>query len=571
MPDDSRLVTCDRCAFPTPSDRSNCQGCGAPLPEHLRTAVPKGEAPRAAGPATRWAGIQGERVEVRAPTRIVRERRFMSAEAPAAPAPPAPASPAPAPPVPGPAPKLPEELVGAVVDGHYRIVAKLGEGGMGVVFDAFDLNLERRVAMKVIQANLRENPSFVERFRREAKIVAQLKHPNLLECYDFGVDETLGALYMILPLLEGTSLDKVLKDGGALAPARAIGIARQMLGALECAHERCIIHRDIKPANIFLEQTANGEQVKLLDFGLAHDEIASMFAKSGAALTNTGTLLGTPAYMSPEQIAVKGITALSDVYAAGCVVYEMLTGRPVFGGESIGDIVAKQLRDAPPVDPLRDQLIPGEIERVVLKALAKKPADRHASARSFCSALEEAARYEPTMSLPPPPAVVAPAAPPSPAPALPRPAPPPSRRVAPPARAIAPSEPAPPQGPLTTGEWVGMLDLAAPAVPAPPPVAPTPRAEPAQTPPRAPLPAAPPPSSGRHPAIELDGRRSPTASGASTQRFSTSEILRVPRVAPTARAPQTGPGARDEDVVAWLSCAPLPPFALGASPVVKIG
>ena len=529
MAEESRLVTCERCSFPTASDRANCQGCGAPVPDRLRTDIIR-LPPRATGPATRSAGIQGERIEVRAPTRIVRERRFVTQSEAAAstPAPDAPPVSTSTPPKTA-RPRTPEELIGATVDGHYKIVKKLGEGGMGVVFETFDTNLERKVAMKVIQADLRENPMFVERFRREAKIIAQLKHPRLVECYDFGADESLGALYMILPLLEGVSLDAVLGKG-PLEPARAVAIARQSLEALEFAHERGIVHRDVKPANIFLEKTPSGESVKILDFGLAREELAGIFAGGAATLTHTGMFIGTPAYMAPEQIAGKGITGLSDVYAMGCVLYEMLTGLPPFTGDSVGDVVAKQLRDLPSADPLRAERIPGEIERVVLKALSKKPSDRHAGARSFRLALEEAAGHEPTSAKSPARSVVVP---PRPAPAKAPPAPPP---------------PARPEPALTTGEFLGLLDLAEP--------------EPKK-------PGGPP---ARKDTALPDPRTTTPGSGTQTKQLRPSEMLRLPKASPKAGAPPKKPeGATEERIVAWVWCDPLPPFPLGLTPVVKIG
>jgi serine/threonine protein kinase len=523
MSEESRLVTCERCSFPTPSDRANCQGCGAPVPERLRTDVIK-LPPKAMGPATRSAGIQGEKIEVRAPTRIVRERRFMGGASESQVSPPTPdpipLSPA-APPKAAARPRTPDELIGATVDGHYKIVKKLGEGGMGVVFETFDTNLERKVAMKVIQANLRENPMFVERFRREAKIIAQLRHPNLVDCYDFGADESLGALYMILTLLEGISLDQVLAKG-AVDPARAVAIASQTLGALEFAHERGIVHRDVKPANIFLEKTPGGETVKVLDFGLAREEMQGIFAGGGNTLTHTGMFIGTPAYMAPEQIAGKGITGLSDVYAMGCVLYEMLVGRPPFTGDSVGDVVAKQLRDAPRPEPLRAQHVSPELERVVLKALAKKPADRHAGARSFRLALEEAPLQAPAGAKPPGRSVVLP------------PKSGPTKAAAPPAKTKDPA--------LTTGEFMGLMDIATPDAKKPNTAPPDPRAD---TP----------------------------GSGSQTRQLRPSELLRLPKASPKAGAPppKKQDAANEERIVAWVWCDPLPPFPLGVTPVVKIG
>ena len=282
------------------------------------------------------------------------------------------------------------EMIGSVVNGTYKLVSKLGEGGMGTVYAARDLNLERDVAVKVIREEMREKAPIVARFRREAQSIAAIKHPNVLDCYAFGVDDTLGVLYMVTPLLEGESLHEAMEKTERFPAERAVKIADQICAGLQAAHARGIVHRDLKPANIFLENGPEGERVKLIDFGLALPTATESSESKSPQITRAGGLIGTPTYMSPEQVQGKDVTALSDLYSLGLVLYQILTGTVAFAGDSVADVLAKQLRDPPPLQPLRDCGIPAALEKAILKATAKRPQDRFDSAKSFAEALRAA-------------------------------------------------------------------------------------------------------------------------------------------------------------------------------------
>ncbi|MGA2261594.1 MAG: serine/threonine-protein kinase, partial [Acidobacteriota bacterium] len=215
---------------------------------------------------------------------------------------------------------------------HYRIIEKLGQGGMGEVFLAEDSHLNRRVAIKVLPDAFARDPERLARFEREAKLLASLSHPNIAAIY--GLEKTDGSPFLVMELAEGETLaQRVAK--GPLAVDEALEVCRQIAEGLECAHEQGIIHRDLKPANV--KVTPNGK-VKVLDFGLAkafQSETAAPDASKSPTITEqmtrAGVILGTAAYMSPEQARGKPVDARTDVWAFGCVLYELLTGRCVFG------------------------------------------------------------------------------------------------------------------------------------------------------------------------------------------------------------------------------------------------
>jgi serine/threonine protein kinase/tetratricopeptide (TPR) repeat protein len=286
-------------------------------------------------------------------------------------------------------------LVGTDLDGKYRIKALLGRGGMGAVYRATQLALKRDVAIKIVRNELHAPPATIKRFEREATIVARLRHPNVIVVYDFGWTESVGA-YLVMELLSGRSLRDELGAAGRLAPRRAPEILRQVCDGLEAAHAEGVVHRDLKPDNIFLEAAPDARvSAKVLDFGIAklHESVAG----SGAPLTADGTLVGTAHYMSPEQIEGQPLDARSDVYSLGCVLYEMLVGHPPFPSGSFAAVLLAHIsRTAPPPSRLRPEL-PTALDAVVLRALAKSPDDRFASADALARAVESALASAPAV------------------------------------------------------------------------------------------------------------------------------------------------------------------------------
>lgn len=274
--------------------------------------------------------------------------------------------------------------VGTIVDGKYRIDAELGAGGMGAVYRATHLHLERAVALKGIRSDLLAEPSMAERFRREAVAVARLRHPHIVTVHDYGVTPDLGA-YLVMELLEGHSLRDEMDKYGPFDVSTALVIAAEVCSAAGAAHRAGVIHRDLKPENIFLEIREGAVAVKVVDFGLAKLEAA---VKSLAvALTHEGVVLGTPVYMSPEQCRGEEADARSDIYAIGCVLYEMLTGERPFRAGNVWGLIYQHINDAPkPPSKLAPGLAP-EIDEAILKALAKDPAERHQTAEEFADAL----------------------------------------------------------------------------------------------------------------------------------------------------------------------------------------
>jgi predicted esterase len=286
---------------------------------------------------------------------------------------------------------------------RYRLGEKLGQGGMGVVYRAFDTRLERPVAVKLLPPEAHGDPSRRERFVREAKAASALNHAHIVTVYDIDrVATAAGEVDLIaMELVEGETLARTL-ERGALPLERALELALQLTDALAVAHRAGIVHRDVKPGNLMLDASGG---LKLLDFGL------SRFATAGAVdaaaptvaggLTATGALVGTPAYMSPEQAEGKRVDARADVFAAGAVVYEMVTGRRPFAGDTqIGQLLAV-LHDAPPALRALRPDAPPELERIVARALAKRPEERYASAGELHAALAalRARRFAPRDSL----------------------------------------------------------------------------------------------------------------------------------------------------------------------------
>ena len=266
---------------------------------------------------------------------------------------------------------------------HYKIVSKLGEGGMGEVYLAEDTELERNVALKVLPPSMADDPERLERFKREAKAVAALNHPNIVTIYN--IEEDGGRRFLVMEHIDGDSLDRIVPPGG-LPLARVFDIAEPIADALTAAHERGIVHRDLKPANVMV--TTDG-RVKVLDFGLAKlaieaimppEDQATQAAGPTAALTGEGTVMGTAPYMSPEQLQAHAVDHRTDIFSLGILMYEMVTGQRPFQGDSGIALASSVLKDKPvPLTEMRGEL-PRHLERVIHRCLEKEPRERYQSA-----------------------------------------------------------------------------------------------------------------------------------------------------------------------------------------------
>ncbi len=268
-----------------------------------------------------------------------------------------------------------------VVGGRYAMGGMLGRGGMAEVRSAVDRRLGRPVAVKQLRADLATDPTFQARFRREAQSAAGLNHPTIVAVYDTGeeTDPRTGVSipYIVMELVEGSTLRDVLRDGRKILPERALELTQGVLDALSYSHKAGIIHRDIKPANVMLTPTGG---VKVMDFG-----IARAVADTSATMTQTAAVIGTAQYLSPEQARGETVDARSDIYSAGCLLYELLVGRPPFVGDSPVSVAYQHVREAPVPPSQLDPVISADIDAVTLKALAKDPADRYQSAREMKS------------------------------------------------------------------------------------------------------------------------------------------------------------------------------------------
>jgi serine/threonine-protein kinase len=267
-----------------------------------------------------------------------------------------------------------------IVDGKYRVERLLGEGGMGVVVAATHLGLEQRVAIKFLHADAMRNKDAVERFQREAKVAAKVKSEHVTRVSDVGAVEEAGVPYIVMEYLEGSDLGDLIRQDGRLPIDDACEIALQACEALAEVHAAGIVHRDLKPSNLFVTRRADGSPcVKLLDFGISKFTLHSKDSSIDPALTQTATIMGSPSYMSPEQLkSTKEVDARTDVWSLGAVLYEALVGKPAFRGETVPQVCAMIASDEPaPPSSLRGGL-PADLERTVLECLEKKP-ERRAS------------------------------------------------------------------------------------------------------------------------------------------------------------------------------------------------
>lgn len=281
-----------------------------------------------------------------------------------------------------------KSMIGTLV-GSYKITEQIGAGGMGAVYAAEHTLLGKQAAVKVLLPRMSVEKEIVQRFFNEAKATSRIQHPGIVEVYDYGHLEN-GDAYIVMELLEGENLRARLKRVDVLSPNNAIATARHIAGVLEVAHRHGIIHRDLKPDNIFLVPDAalpRGERAKVLDFG-----IAKLSGDDGDKFeTKTGQILGTPLYMSPEQCKGAGkIDHRSDVYALGCLLYQMLCGRPPFLGEGSGEILAAQIHIAPSPIQNIEPSIPDVVAEVVMKMLEKDPNSRYQTMGEVIDALNSA-------------------------------------------------------------------------------------------------------------------------------------------------------------------------------------
>src|SRR4051794_10843384 len=318
------------------------------------------------------------------------------------------------------APEVTERLEAeTVVDGRYRVLHRLGSGGMAEVYCAQDLQLGRKVALKILYRRFAEDGEFVERFRREASSAAGLQHQHVVSVYDRG--EYDGTYYIAMEYLEGRSLKTVIREEAPLDPDRAIELTTQILRAARFAHRRGIIHRDLKPHNVIVDGDG---RAKVTDFGIA---------RAGASdMTQTGSIMGTAQYLSPEQAQGVAVSATSDLYSIGIILYELLTGRVPFEGDSAVTIALKQVNERPTPPTVYNSAVTPELEAVVMRALEKEPSRRFQDADEFISALQAARAGIATPAMVGPPTMV--------------------ERL--PSEAYAyPEEPLPPREPREGGRW----------------------------------------------------------------------------------------------------------------------
>ena len=258
-------------------------------------------------------------------------------------------------------------IKGQKINNRYEIIRNIGEGGMANVYLAYDIILNRNVAVKVLRGDLADDEKFVRRFQREANSASSLHHPNIVEMYDVGEDE--GKYYIVMEYLDGRTLKSLVKRRGALTVLEVIDIMTQLTSAIACAHDKYIIHRDIKPQTVMILEDG---KVKITDFGIA-------MALNSQDLTQTNSVMGSVHYLAPEQASGGASTIKCDIYSLGILMFELLTGKVPFKGENAVEIAIKHMKDPIPSVRSFNEEIPQSIENIVLRACAKNPKNRYDS------------------------------------------------------------------------------------------------------------------------------------------------------------------------------------------------
>ena len=288
----------------------------------------------------------------------------------------------------------PDPLLGTTIDGKYKILDRLAGGGMGVVYEAQHEWMERRVALKVLHRHLADNQdyvTFLKRFKREAQLASKITHPNAVTLYDFGIVDEMP--YLAMQFIEGRNLRALIAEEGPLAIKRSIDLMKQVCSATCAAHDLNIIHRDLKPDNIMISRAADGAEIAhVLDFGVA--KVTNDDGGTSGAMTMAGKTVGTPRYMSPEQILAKDLDARTDIYALAVVLYEMLSGDIPFEANSSMQLMFHHI-NTKPRSFNKELKIPRALEAVVLKALAKEKEKRQATVAEFAAELEKAITPKP--------------------------------------------------------------------------------------------------------------------------------------------------------------------------------
>ena len=266
--------------------------------------------------------------------------------------------------------------------GRYRLEGRLGLGGMSTVHRAMDMRLQRPVAVKLLAEHLADDSTFVSRFQREALAAARLVHPNIVQVFDSGLDPDTGQHFIVMEFVDGPSMAEVLRDRGIIGVEDAVNIVAQACQGLDYAHRQGVVHRDVKPGNLL--QSPDGV-IKLADFGIAK-------AAEQSSITQVGSVLGTAAYLAPEQAQGEGATPQSDLYSLGVVTYQLLTGRLPYEAESLSELVLKQQHGPPQPVHYLESTVPPTLSDAVEVALSIHPGGRYASARAMGEALQTAAR-----------------------------------------------------------------------------------------------------------------------------------------------------------------------------------
>lgn len=270
-----------------------------------------------------------------------------------------------------------DPFVGTLLNGTYDVQEVVGRGGMGCVYKARDVLMERTVAIKMLHAHLAQDQPSIQRFQQEARAASAINHPNVITAYDFGISET-NQPYLIMDFLQGKSLSATIDESNGLEYSRAIHIFAQTCDALHVAHTKGVIHRDLKPSNIMIVQNRDDPDfVKIVDFGIA--KLLPHSGKQSQNLTQTGELFGSPLYMSPEQFLGKTLDVRTDIYAMGCVMFEALIGRPPFSGEHVLETMHRHIHEPPTKFSVArpDLKIPAKLEAIVMRALEKEPDARY--------------------------------------------------------------------------------------------------------------------------------------------------------------------------------------------------